>query len=111
MLGLSHPDELVGHRILEFAHPDCRADWHHLQERWWRHKTPHFSLETCPIRADGSSFWCQVTSVPFPDKRTELGYTVSNCSIRATTMRVALRKATPPGINALWLFSSHLLFH
>ena len=27
------------------------------------------------MRVDKSSFWCQVTSVLFPDKEGELGYT------------------------------------
>ena len=75
MLSCTHPDDLVGHRILEFVHPDHYADWHFLQERLWTHKLPHFILETCLMRADGSSFWCQVTSIRFPDGDKELGYT------------------------------------
>jgi two-component system sensor histidine kinase VicK len=35
MLGLMHPDELVGHHILEFVHPHYRTDWHELQKRLW----------------------------------------------------------------------------
>lgn len=76
MLGYSQPDELIGRRILEFAHPDHRADWTDLQRRLWEHKLPHFSLETCLVRQDGSSFWCQVHSVLFPDEGAELGYTI-----------------------------------
>jgi two-component system sensor histidine kinase VicK len=76
MLGFTRPDELIGRRILEFAHPQFRADWHHLQAQLWEHKLPHFTLETCLVRADGSSFWCQVTSVLFPDEGGELGYTI-----------------------------------
>ncbi|QNP54269.1 PAS domain S-box protein (plasmid) [Hymenobacter qilianensis] len=68
MLGLRSPDELVGRKIREFAHPDHRADWQQLQTKLWEHKLPHFALETCLVRADGSSFWCQVTSVLFPDE-------------------------------------------
>ncbi|OON65273.1 hypothetical protein B0919_24420 [Hymenobacter sp. CRA2] len=75
MLGLSSPDELVGRRILEFAHPHHRYDWNVLQEQLWSHKMPSFSLETCLMRPDGSSFWCQVTSVLFPDEAGEMGYT------------------------------------
>jgi two-component system sensor histidine kinase VicK len=75
MLGCAREEDLVGHRILEFAHPDHRADWHFLQERLWKHKLPSFTLETCLVRADGSSFWCQVTSIRFPDAGHELGYT------------------------------------
>ncbi|MDB5270757.1 MAG: hypothetical protein JWP58_3797 [Hymenobacter sp.] len=75
MLGCARPDEVVGHRILEFAHPDHHADWQFLQQRLWSHKLPSFTLETCLVRCDGSSFWCQVTSIRFPDGDEELGYT------------------------------------
>ncbi|HEX8659290.1 MAG TPA: PAS domain S-box protein, partial [Hymenobacter sp.] len=67
MLGCASEKDLVGHTIIDFAHPDHRADWTFLQERLWAHKLPHFTLETCLVRADGSSFWCQVTSIRFPD--------------------------------------------
>ena len=76
MLGYRHPEELIGHKIIEFAHPDHRADWQELQKRLWEHKMPSFTLETCLVRADGSSFWCQVHSVLFPDEGAELGYTI-----------------------------------
>jgi two-component system sensor histidine kinase VicK len=76
MLGCSGEADVVGHKILEFAHPDHRDDWAFLQERLWAHKLPYFSLETCLVRCDGSSFWCQVTSIRFPDEGQELGYTL-----------------------------------
>jgi two-component system sensor histidine kinase VicK len=76
MLGYTHPDELVGRTILEFAHVHFRADWIQLQTQLWEHKVPHFTLETCLERRDGSTFWCQVTSVLFPDEGGELGYTI-----------------------------------
>jgi two-component system sensor histidine kinase VicK len=75
MLGLAGIEDLVGHQILEFAHPDHLDDWRFLQQRLWTHKLPSFMLETCLLRADGSSFWCQVTSIRFPDGGEELGYT------------------------------------
>ncbi|TGE23945.1 PAS domain-containing sensor histidine kinase [Hymenobacter aquaticus] len=75
MLDLAGPDDLVGKRILEFAHPDHNADWHELQTRLWAHKLRSFSLETCLRRPDGSSFWCQVTAVLFQDNGGDLGYT------------------------------------
>jgi two-component system sensor histidine kinase VicK len=75
LLGCASLDDIVGHRILEFAHPDYRDDWQFLQQRLWHHKLPSFSLETCLVRADGTSFWCQVTSIRFPDGDQELGYT------------------------------------
>ncbi|ALW86900.1 hypothetical protein AUC43_18540 [Hymenobacter sedentarius] len=76
MLGCAGVEDLVGHKIMEFAHPDHRADWQELQERLWEHKLPSFTLETCLMRCDGSSFWCQVHSVLFPDEGGELGYTI-----------------------------------
>ena len=76
MLGYTRPEELIGRKILEFTHPNHRADWQELQQRLWAHKLPHFALETCLVRADGSSFWCQITSVLFPDEGAELGYTI-----------------------------------
>jgi two-component system sensor histidine kinase VicK len=75
MLGCADEAALVGRKIIEFAHPDHRADWTFLQERLWTHKLRHFTLETCLVRCDGSSFWCQVTSIRFPDGDEELGYT------------------------------------
>jgi two-component system sensor histidine kinase VicK len=75
MLGVARPDEVVGHRIQEFAHPDYREDWRFLQERLWAHKLVRFSLETQLVRRDGAAFWCQVTSMRFPDHGEELGFT------------------------------------
>ena len=75
MLGLASPEALVGRGIIEFAHPHHRYDWNLLQERLWKHKTPSFSLETCLMRPDGSSFWCQVHSVLFSNESGEMGHT------------------------------------
>ncbi|WP_046245330.1 PAS domain-containing sensor histidine kinase [Hymenobacter terrenus] len=75
MLGCAELEDVVGHKIQEFAHPDHQEDWRFLQERLWAHKLPHFTLETCLVRIDGSSFWCQVTSMRFPDNGEELGFT------------------------------------
>ncbi|MGI4741191.1 MAG: PAS domain-containing sensor histidine kinase [Janthinobacterium lividum] len=76
MLGFTKPEDLVGRKIMEFAHPDYRADWAELQTKLWKHKLPHFSLETVLVRPDGLSVWCQVHSVLFPDDDGELGYTI-----------------------------------
>ena len=76
MLGCAGGEDLMGHKIIEFAHPDHRADWQELQKRLWGHRLPAFSLETCLVRCDGSMFWCQVHSVLFPDESGELGYTI-----------------------------------
>ena len=75
MLGCADAQAVVGRRIMEFAHPHFRLDWTHLQERLWAHRIAGFSFETCLVRADGSSFWCQVYSVLFCDGEEELGYT------------------------------------
>jgi two-component system sensor histidine kinase VicK len=75
MLGFERADELVGHKIIEYAHPDHQADWVRLQESLWAHKLPCFALETCLRRQDGTWFWCRVTSVLFKDEAGELGYT------------------------------------
>ncbi|UOG77697.1 ATP-binding protein (plasmid) [Hymenobacter tibetensis] len=76
MLGLTSPLDLLGHRIIEFAHPDYEADWTRLQESLWAHHLPWFALDTCLVRVDGTPLWCRVTSVLFPDEEGELGYTV-----------------------------------
>ncbi|MGI4872715.1 MAG: PAS domain-containing sensor histidine kinase [Janthinobacterium lividum] len=75
MLGCTRLEDVVGHQIQDFAHPDHRAGWHYLQERLWQHKLPSFALETKLVRRDGSSFWCQVSSMRFSDSGEELGFT------------------------------------
>jgi two-component system sensor histidine kinase VicK len=75
MLGCARPEDVVGHQIMEFAHPDHREDWRFFQERLWKHKLPRFTLETCLLRTDGTSLWCQVTSMRFLDGGEELGFT------------------------------------
>ena len=75
LLGLKGPKQVVGRKIMEFAHPDFVKDWEQLQEQLWDHKKPSFALETCLVRRDKSTFWCRVTSVLFPDEDGELGYT------------------------------------
>ena len=85
MLGFTRPDELVGHKIIEFAHPDHRAGWQELQKHLREHRMPAFTLKTRLMRADGSSFRCQVHSVLFPDKGGELGHTIlEDISVRIT---------------------------
>jgi two-component system sensor histidine kinase VicK len=93
MLGLTDPEELIGHKILEFAHPDRRADWQELQTKLWKHKLPYFSLETLMVRADGTSFWCQVHSVLFPDEGGELGYTILEDISERKTLENKLARA------------------
>jgi two-component system sensor histidine kinase VicK len=75
MLGYSEA-EIVGTKIIEYAHPDFIHHWHELQENLWTKQIPSFQIETCLIKKDGSSFWCQVTSVLFRDNNVTLGYTI-----------------------------------
>jgi two-component system sensor histidine kinase VicK len=83
MLGCASLEDVVGHQIMEFAHPDHQQDWHFLQQRLWHHKLPSFTLETRLVRTDGSAFWCQVTSMRFPDNGEELGFTqLEDISVR-----------------------------
>ena len=75
MLGLASPLELLGHAILEYAHPDYAADWARLQQALWAHHLSWFVIETCLVRPDGGLVWCRVTSVLFPNEGDELGHT------------------------------------
>lgn len=92
MLGLARRDEVEGRRILEFTHPHYRADWDHLQERLWGHHIPTFTFETCLVRADGSSFWCQVHSVLFPNQGEELGYTTLIDTTEHKELKASLKR-------------------
>ncbi|MFC7669749.1 PAS domain S-box protein [Hymenobacter humi] len=92
MLGVAGLQDVVGHQIKEFAHPDHREDWQFLQERLWAHKLPHFTLETCLMRPDGSSFWCQVTSIRFPDGDQELGYTLLEDISERKALEISLKR-------------------
>lgn len=75
LLGLESPLELLGHTMLEFAHPEFRAEWARLQEALWTHHIPFFTFEACLLRPDGGVRWCRVTSVLFPNEEEQLGYT------------------------------------
>ncbi|MBC8083073.1 MAG: PAS domain-containing sensor histidine kinase [Hymenobacter sp.] len=92
MLGCAGVEDLVGRKIIEFAHPDHRADWQELQARLWEHRLPAFTLETCLVRCDGSSFWCQVHSVLFPDEDGELGYTILEDISDRKSLEVKLKR-------------------
>ncbi|MGI4759326.1 MAG: PAS domain-containing sensor histidine kinase [Janthinobacterium lividum] len=92
MLDCTSPEQVVGHKIMEFAHPDYHDDWRFLQERLWKHKLPSFTLETCLVRTDGSHFWCQVTSTRIPDGGEELGYTQLEDISDRKTLELSLRR-------------------
>ena len=101
-------EELVGHKIQEFAHPAHRDDWAFLQERLWAHKLPSFSLETCLVRRDGSSFWCQVTSIRFPDGTGEMGYTQLENISKRKALELALKRLYDAQETILHLVSHDL---
>jgi PAS domain S-box-containing protein len=75
MLGYSE-EELTGRRILEFTHPDFAAQWESLRRELWESSRVSFSLDTCLIKKDKSTFWCRVTSILFEDNGETLGYTI-----------------------------------
>lgn len=75
MLGYSEK-EIIGTKIVAFAHPDFIHHWHELQENLWTKQISSFQIETCLIRKDGSVLWCQVTSIIFRDNDINLGYTI-----------------------------------
>jgi PAS domain S-box-containing protein len=75
MLGYSE-QELVGSKIIDFAHSQCAKHWQELQQNLWNKKIPSFSTQACLVKKDGSMIWCRVTSILFKDKDTTLGYTI-----------------------------------
>jgi two-component system sensor histidine kinase VicK len=108
MLGCTDVEDLVGRKIMEFAHPDHKEDWRFLQKRLWNHKLPSFTLETCLIRTDGSSFWCQVTSIRFPNGDEELGYTLLEDISDRKTLELSLKRLYDAQETILHLVSHDL---
>lgn len=76
LLGFDTKQDLIGKQIMDYAHPDFKADWQLLQQRLWNHKVPSFSVETCLTRRDGSIIWVNVTSILFTEDGEFLGYTL-----------------------------------
>ena len=68
--------EIIGTKIIAFAHPDFIHHWHELQENLWTRQIPSFQIETCLVTKDGATLWCQVTSIIFRDNGSTLGYTI-----------------------------------
>lgn len=91
MLGYTEK-EIVGTKVIEYAHPDFIQHWHELQENLWTKQIPSFQFETCLIRKDGSYFWCQVTSIIFRDQGTTLGYTIVEDINNRKQMEFKLKK-------------------
>jgi two-component system sensor histidine kinase VicK len=90
---LGYPEkEIIGTRIIAFAHPDFVHHWHELQENLWTRQIPSFQIETCLVRRDGSSLWCQVTSMIFRDNGQTLGFTIVEDISRRKALELDLKK-------------------
>jgi PAS domain S-box-containing protein len=76
MLGYDRKEEIIGTFIMDYVPEGYQEHWKLLQSKLWHTKMPSFSLETCLRRKDGSTFWCQVTSILFLDQDDTLGYTI-----------------------------------
>jgi PAS domain S-box-containing protein len=76
MLGYDRKEDIIGTRIMDYVPEGYQEHWKLLQSKLWHTKMPSFSLETCLRRKDGSTFWCQVTSILFSDQDDTLGYTI-----------------------------------
>jgi PAS domain S-box-containing protein len=87
LLGYSRKEEIIGTRILDYAPEDFKKDWALLQQKLWRTAMPSFTLETCLIKKDGSTIWCQVTSILFHDHGEMLGYTIIEDVTEQRTLR------------------------
>jgi two-component system sensor histidine kinase VicK len=91
MLGYCEP-EIIGTKIIAFAHPDFVHHWHELQESLWTRQIPSFQIETCLIKKDGTILWCQVTSIIFRDNGTTLGYTIVEDISKRKALELDLKK-------------------
>ncbi|WP_162055970.1 PAS domain-containing sensor histidine kinase [Pontibacter pamirensis] len=91
MMGYSKA-ELIGTRIVKFAHPDFIHDWKVLQTKLWEEQIPAFQIETCLVKKDGSIFWCQVTSILFRDQDVSLGFTILEDIDRRKALEQELKK-------------------
>jgi PAS domain S-box-containing protein len=76
MLGYDRKEDIIGTFIMDYVPEGYQEHWKLLQSKLWHTKMPSFSLETCLRRKDGSTFWCQVTSILFMDQDDTLGYTI-----------------------------------
>jgi len=91
MLGYSEK-EIIGTRIIAFAHPDFIHHWHELQENLWTRQIPSFQIETCLVNKDGATLWCQVTSIIFRDNGATLGYTIVEDISKRKALEAELKK-------------------
>lgn len=88
LLGYSKA-ELMGTTILTYAHPDHIDGWRKMQKELWTRKKPSFSIDTCLMKKNGTTIWCHVTSITFPENSDTLGYTIiEDISERMELMRL-----------------------
>jgi two-component system sensor histidine kinase VicK len=69
-------EELVGNNITAFVHPEFKPAWDKLRYELWTNQRSSFDIDTCIIKKDQTSIWCQVTSILFVDSSETLGYTI-----------------------------------
>lgn len=91
LLGYS-AQELIGTRIITYAHPDFVEHWKQMQKELWTNKIPSFQIETCLIKKDGRGCWCQIRSVLFQDKEETLGFTSVEDISERKALEVNLKK-------------------
>jgi len=68
--------EIIGAEIMEFACRDVKHHWKDLQHAMWQEGKPHFKLDACLIRKDGSLAWVHITTVLFRQNGQSYGFTV-----------------------------------
>lgn len=69
-------DEILGSVILDYTHPDYKAQWQALQQALWKKQLSHFDLEVCLIKKDQSQVWCIVHTILFKNSGHTFGYTL-----------------------------------
>jgi PAS domain S-box-containing protein len=69
-------EEIEGSRILEYACPEYKVHWHHLQNTLWEKQTPFFELEACLFKKDRSIVWVRVTTVLFLEQGETYGFSI-----------------------------------
>jgi PAS domain S-box-containing protein len=68
--------EIIGTEIMEYACKDVQHHWKELQHAMWQEGKPHFKLDACLIRKDGTLAWVHITTVLFRQEGEYFGFTV-----------------------------------
>ncbi len=64
LLGAADAEEILGHSILEFAHPDDHSATRQRMARAYSGRSPGPGVENRMVRVDGSEFWVEAASAP-----------------------------------------------